>query len=598
MYRPSGRPATLIGVVVALAVATASGCASQGKSATPAPAAHTSPGRTVQAESTAIDNEPSAADSPLIDYPVRPFPSGSMYDLLVAEFAGMRGDLALAVAKYHAQALATRDPNVLARAVQTASYARDRAVVEELGYLWAEIEPDNLEANRVAFYFAARDNEVEAALNYAQRLLDLGDGDAIVSLPGFTEKLDPEKRAPIIDRYNALSPDLTLTPKVLLGRLRLESQQGDLDQALITGETLLDLEPDNEDARLVFAQVLYGNGLPDNAMRVLREGIERRPNSKKLNLLMIRFIADNDLEEAHARLSTLVELYQDDVDLLYSLALLNKQLGFLEDARSAFKKMISHNRRVADAHYHLADIADRGGDVDEALSNYALVGEGEHFMPALARMTTLMMDRGQMTEARLYLHRLRLHNPEMVVPLYRLESELLMGARHYDSAYSLLTEGLTDDPHNFDLLYTRSLVSEKRRDIKAVEQDLRAILVRDKNNASALNALGYSLTNHTTRYQEALSLIRKAHALSPDDAAIIDSLGWVLYRLGNTEEALAYLRRAMATIPDSEVAAHLGEVLWVTGNRREAMKIWREGLENDPDSEYLNETMDRFQASP
>lgn len=598
MYRLSGRPVTLVGVLMALAVATASGCASQGESADPAPAAHANSDRIVQVDSAVVDNEPSAADSPLPAYPVRPFPSGSMYELLVAEFAGMRGDLDLAVAKYQSQALATRDPNVLERAVQTASYAKNRAVVEELGYLWAEIEPDNLEANRVAFYFAARGNEIESALSYAQRLLDLGDSDAIVSLPGFTEALDREKRALVIDRYNALSSDLALHPEVLLGKLRLESQQGDLNQALITGETLLDLEPDNEDARLVFAQVLHGNGLPDTAKQVLRDGIARRPNSKKLNLLMIRFIADDDLGEARERLSTLVELYQDDADLLYSLALLNKQLGFLEDAQSAFEKMISHNRRVADAHYHLADIADRSGDVDEALSNYALVGEGQHFMPALARMTTLMIDRGQMTEARLYLHRLRLHNPEMVVPLYRLESELLMGARHYDSAYSLLTEGLTDNPHNFDLLYTRSLVSEKRRDIKAVEEDLRAILIHDKNNTSALNALGYSLTNHTTRYEEALSLIRKAHELNPDDAAIIDSLGWVLYRLGNNEEALAYLRRAMATIPDSEVAAHLGEVLWVTGDREEAMKIWREGLENDPSSEYLHETMDRFQVSP
>ncbi len=597
MVRLSGRPAKLLSLLAAFAFVTASGCASHGKSAgsaavAPANTDHASkPSVTVDEQVTLPVKESPAT------YPVRSFPPGSLYELLVAEFAGMRGDLPLAVAQYRAQALATRDPKVMARAVQTASYAKNRGVVQELSALWVDIEPDNQEANRIAFYFAARGHDLESAITYAERLLNMGDSDAIASLPGFTEKLDRKKRAALLERYNALDPDLALNPKTLLGKLRLQGQQGELDQALITGNKLLELEPKNEDARLVFAQVLHRNGLPDTAMDILQQGIEAKPDSKKLNLLMVRFVADNNLEAARERLSKLVDLYQEDVDLLYSLALLNKQLGFTEDARSAFRKMISHNRRVADAHYHLADIAEQNGDTEEALFNFALVGEGEHFLPALARMTELMIDKGQMTHARLYLHRLRLQRPQMVVPLYRLESELLMGAKHYDSAYSLLTEGLTDNPENFDLLYTRSLVSEKRKDIDAMEQDLRAILNRDNNNAAALNALGYSLTNHTTRYEEALSLIRKAHELNPDDAAIIDSLGWVLYRLGNNEEALMYLRQAMASIPDPEVAAHLGEVLWVTGDREEARKIWREALENDPNSEYLRDTLDRFQVS-
>lgn len=597
MYRPSGCPTRLISILMAFALTAASGCASPGKSGGFAAVTPADTERVAESATAADKKTASTADATLTGYPVRSFPSGSLYQLLVAEFAGMRGDLPLAVATYRAQALATRDPNVMTRAVQTASYAKNRSVVQELSSLWVEIEPDNHEANRLAFYFAARGHEFESAINHAERLLDMGDSDAIASLPGFTENIDHEKRAQLIERYNTLAADPALDPKVLLGKLRLEGQQGELNQALITGKKLMKLEPDNEDARAAFAQILYRNGQPDTAMDILQQGIERQPNNKKLNLLMVRFVADNDLEAARERLSRLVDLYQNDVDLLYSLALLNKQLGFIEDARSAFRKMISHNRRASDAHYHLAVIADQNGDVGQALSNFALVGEGEYFMPALARMSELMIEQGRVTDARLYLHRLRLQQPQLVVPLYRLESELLMGARHYDSAHSLLTEGLTDNPDNIDLLYTRSLVSEKRKDIEGMEQDLRAILERDRNNASALNALGYSLTNHTTRYQEALSLIRKAHALSPDDAAIIDSLGWVMYRLGNNQEALVYLRQAMASIPDPEVAAHLGEVLWVTGERQEAIKIWREALEVDPDSEYLRDTLERFQVS-
>src|SRR5690606_2086952 len=120
-------------------------------------------------------------------------------------------------------------------------------------------------------------------------------------------------------------------------------------------------------------------------------------------------------------------------------------------------------------------------------------------------------------------------------------------------------------------------------DIAAVEADLRAILAMDPDNASALNALGYSLTNHSDRYEEAQRLIERALELAPNDAAIIDSLGWVLYRRGQHERALAELRRAATLLPDPEVAAHLGEVLWVMGEREQARAVWAEALERFPD---------------
>ncbi len=530
------------------------------------------------------------------DYPVRPFATQTLYELLVAEFAGVRGDLNTALDIYIDQALSTRDPNVIERAAQTASYLNDKAALESLSELWVEIDPDSSEAHKLAFYFRSRSGELEAAYTSALHLFEQGHGEALMSLPIFTEKSAAPLRARLLSEYTALEHSFPANRDILLGKIQLEGQQGDISASLKTGKKLLRLDPDNEYARLAIAQLLYKQNQREQAIKTLNQGIRLNPDSKKLQLQLIRFVADTDLAEAQKRMTQLAADHDDDFDLQYSLGLLNKQRGLRDEARDIFHKMINQNRRVADAHYQLAVMAEEENHLAEAMTHYLMVGEGNNLLPAAARMTQIMAANNQLNEARLYLHRLRLEQPKLTVPLYRMESELLMTMNHYESAHRLLSESLEQNPDNFDLLYTRSLVSEKLNDIVGMERDLRAILRQDANNASALNALGYSLANHTNRLDEALVFIRQALAISPNDAAIIDSLGWVLYRQGNTKEALVHLRQALATMPDPEVAAHLGEVLWMSGETEEATRIWRSALERDPDSKYLLDTLSRLKV--
>jgi Flp pilus assembly protein TadD len=192
------------------------------------------------------------------------------------------------------------------------------------------------------------------------------------------------------------------------------------------------------------------------------------------------------------------------------------------------------------------------------------------------------------------LHKLRLDYPNHTSAFYQIESQLLIEQQVHQSAQALLDEGLAEHPDNIELLYSRSLVHEKLGNLAATERDLRAILERDTNNASALNALGYTLANRTDRYDEALELIQRALAIKPNDPAIRDSLGWVLYKRGEYDEALGHLRAAMNTMPDPEVAAHLGEVLWATGEEEEARSIWQDAINNHPGSEFLLNTLKRL----
>jgi tetratricopeptide (TPR) repeat protein len=181
--------------------------------------------------------------------------------------------------------------------------------------------------------------------------------------------------------------------------------------------------------------------------------------------------------------------------------------------------------------------------------------------------------------------------------LYLIESEAWASRGQTERAWQVIGQALQQFPDDTNLLYTRAMLAEKRGDLGGLERDLRNIITREPDNATALNALGYTLADRTTRYAEAKQLVELAHQINPEDPAILDSLGWVNYRLGNLDDAERYLRQALAKFPDHEVAAHLGEVLWARGKQSEARGIWGDALAQQPDSPILRDTLRRLTGS-
>ena len=206
----------------------------------------------------------------------------------------------------------------------------------------------------------------------------------------------------------------------------------------------------------------------------------------------------------------------------------------------------------------------------------------------------LLADSGEVEAAQRHLHGVRSETTQEAVRIYSAEAGLLSRFARYDQAMEVYDAALEEFPGNSDLLYARGMLAVRMDRLDVLERDMRAIIAREPDNADALNALGYTLADRTDRYEEAYALIKRAIELKPDDHYIVDSLGWVLHRMGRHREALVQLRRAMSINPDPEIAAHLGEVLWVLGNKVEARAVWSTALETAPDDEHLLDVIERF----
>jgi tetratricopeptide (TPR) repeat protein len=201
---------------------------------------------------------------------------------------------------------------------------------------------------------------------------------------------------------------------------------------------------------------------------------------------------------------------------------------------------------------------------------------------------------GKLDEAIELLHRMPVQDAEQRVQVLLIEAQLLRDAKRYEQAFEVLHHGLDENPDQPEMLYEAALIADKLGKPDVLERLVHRLIELQPNNANAYNVLGYSLLDRNVRVKEGMRLVEKAYQLSPNDAAIIDSVGWGHYRLGNLDKSLEFLRRAFAADPDPEIAAHLGEVLWVKGEKEEAKKIWSGSLKQHPKNESLRAVMKKF----
>ena len=561
-----------------------------------------------QEESVALE-EPPAFDVEVVPEPF-PEPVEIQYAnfdedvlarVIIAEMAGQRGYNQKALEDYLALARETNDINIIKRASRIASFIRDIPGAIEMGELWLEKEPESGEALRTLAFQMASFGRYREALGHMKKLLALGFN---IDFRLITNRTAVDTSADLF--IDALIADLeelkTLYPdnqSIQLGLAHLYHQNEQIQEAYDVVSQLTGAMNNNPDVVLLEVELLELLNQDEKARERLQEALENNNNHKELRFQYARKLVDDQrYPEARDQFAIIVEQNPDDFDMLYSLALLSMEINLFSEARQYFERLVANAQRLDDSHYYLGFISVQENRNDEAIEHFFNVNGGGNFLQAQRSLTELMVQAGRYREVKSRLQNIRFRNPDYNIALLSMEANVLMDQGFMDDAGRILNNAVGAFPNNIQLLFLRSVYSQELNDLALMEEDLRRVIQLNPNNPVAYNSLGYTLADRTDRFEEAYELIKRAYDLAPNDPAIIDSMGWVQYRLGLYEEAIRNLDRAYELFPDHEVAAHLGEVLWVTGERSQARSIWRQALDTQPDSEFIRSTMERLTSEP
>lgn len=515
---------------------------------------------------------------------------------LLSELGGMRGYLPQAAEGYYELAIETGDINIIRRASEFVSASGNIDALNILAQLWLSKDDQSQEPHLMLGYQLMEDGRFVQALSHLDSVMALGGQVDFTALSARTYTLENRQRDVIINQLQDIVSRHPGEPTLYLAIAQMYDQSSLSEQAAQWLQTGRDKFGDSPRALLIEAQLLQNMGLADQAESVLISAVEQYPDHRLLRYSLAQLLVQNNkLAEAALEFEYIMQREPRDFETLYSLVLINLELEEYTKAEPRLRLLIDAGHRLNEANYYLAIILEDRDQIEEALDRYQQISiQSNAFLTAQRQIMRLLIQLERFDDAESLTRQLAVSDPRLAPLMPALEAEALANADHNTRALDVLDRALIRFPDDIDLLFARALIAERFDDMAVIEQDLRRIIDLDPQNARALNHLGYAMTLRTDRFTEAMDLIERALTVTPDDPAIIDSLGWVQYKLGMLEESIINLRRAFELFPDHEVAAHLGEVLWVNGQQQEALSVWETSLQSFPDSEFVTEAMQRL----
>ncbi len=547
----------------------------------------------------ASEGEAPEVDRPVI-LPIMPAQdpeAALMLGVLVGEIAVRSGQYEEAARYYGAAALLSDDPAIAERATRIALFAQDRNQALQSSERWRQLAPESLDALQLSTVLRLDLGQPDPAAEQMGTVIDLQTvqgGDPYAALGAVVGQT--RNREAALEALESLTDqrqdDVGVHRVFAEAALRFAPGEPALEATARGVERF----PESVSLRLLRARALDEVGQSDEALEELRTTVASHPESREARFGYARMLAEHDDREmAREEMDRLVEQDPEDVQLLLALALMNLEAEQLGPARTYLERLDALGEREDDIAYYLGRLHEMEDDPEGARQAYERVGGGSHADDARLRAARMTLEVEGESAARERFEQMQQGpDTELARRAYLGEANLLREKGEYTAARERLNRGLVQFPGDTRLLYMRGLVHERQDEIEAAEADFRAILDNDPENVAALNALGYTLADRTDRYEEALDLIERAYAQEPDDAAIIDSYGWVLYRLGRLDEAEDFLRRAYDLSDDGEIASNLAVVLWERGERDEARSILEAALEREPDHERLLRVRDEL----
>ncbi|MDP3842214.1 MAG: tetratricopeptide repeat protein [Oxalobacteraceae bacterium] len=545
---------------------------------------------------------PEAIQDPL---PAATLTNEILFKLLAAEIAYQRDQWQAAYIAVLGVAQETRDPRIARRAAEIAMSASQPAEALAAIRLWRELAPHAEAAAQLYLGLVIlSDNPAEAQPTLAQRLAAASPqerGELITQIQRLLLRAGNKTTA--FNMLEQLLAPYAGLPQTPLALAQSALAKGDRERALQEAGSALKAEPDSELAVLTLAQMSADQNA---AVAVLTQFLDSHPQAHEVRIAYARILIEQkQFEPARKQFEALLKAQPQDPAVMYALGILGVQANDLDSAEkylgayvAALEQLPHEQRDPTQALLILAQIAEDRKDFAGALRWLEKIAPGKRQNPAyfsaLLKRAQLTAKQGDLPAAQRLLQHHASEDARQQVQIIMMQALILREAGKERAALAALEAGRKRFPDDTDLLYDYAMTAEKLRQHKQMEAALRRIIKLEPQKQHAYNALGYSLAERNLRLPEARTLIARALELAPEDPFIMDSMGWVEFRLGKLKQAETLLRRAYALRPDVEIGTHLGEVLWASGKKDEAQQLWRAALAKDPDNQALKNTLARL----
>ena len=527
-----------------------------------------------------------------------------VFKYLAAEVAGQRGELGLSTKLFFDLAKSSRDVRLAERAAKVAMYSKNAQAALETAKLWLELDANSTEAQQAATQLYVINGDLNAAKPLLQKLLEKEDTRAngflyLNSL--LSHQANKTNVLQLVQDLAAPYPQLA-EAHFTIGQAAF--QANNLQLALSETIRANQLRPNWEIAAIQQADILFSTS-PDQAISFYRSFLNDTPDANDARLNLARMlIKQSRFNEAKPELLKLSKLANSNPEILVVVGLLSLQSNEFSDAEKYFLQALNSNIKNKDPIYlYLGQIAEKNNNDAEAVNWYSKVqqpGEkassqqADHYLDAKLSMANVM-SRTQGADAAIQmLDDLENLSDAQLAQVITAQANLLAQAKRFQESYELLGKAVANMPNSNELIYDYAMAAERVQQFTVLETQLRKLIKIKPDFAQAYNALGYSFAERNIKLEEANKLIAQALELSPNNHYIMDSMGWVQYRLGNLDKAFECLNKAYNLQNDAEIAAHLGEVLWKQGKQDEASKIWADTLKVSPDNDLLLKTIKRF----
>ncbi|MFC5429547.1 tetratricopeptide repeat protein [Paraburkholderia denitrificans] len=538
------------------------------------------------------------------DLPDTPLSSQILFQVLAAEIALQRDQPAPAYQTYLALARDTHDPRMAQRATEIALAAQSPSDALNAVQLWQQYAPDSERAAQLdASLLVLSGRPEDAAPLLARELAHVpaeNRGPALVSLQLLLSR-GPNRIGALAVLKDLLKDDMN-RPEAQLAIGRQQLLADDLPGARKSFEQALTLKPGYLPAALMLSQM--GPEERSEGIAAIEKFVQQNPKSREGRLALAQtYLAADRLDDAQKQFEILRKDGPKDLMPLMALALINVQQKKFESAQKYLTQYVQLAEKTPNAdpgqgYIYLAQLAVEQKD-DAAAQKWLdrISTTSQQYVQGQIARAQLLDKEGKTDDARRQLASIHADDPHDQALIARTDATILFDAKRYPEAEERLAKAVGDFPDDADLVYDYAMTAEKTGHFDVMEAQLRKLIKAQPDNPQAYNALGYSLADRNLRLQEADKLVEKASALAPDDAFIMDSVGWVKYRLGDNADAIKLLRKAYSMQPNAEIGAHLGEVLWKNGDQDGARAAWREAHKLEPDNDTLLKTLKRFQVN-